>query len=819
MLRELSCNLLAVRHGFAAPIVLMTVLTGLLGAAAPAGARPSFQPRIGTAMGLFPAAGSRDVATGSSYPLLYHGGSVMHAPVTVHTLFWAPPGFRFGGAPGAGVLGYEPMIQRFFTGLAHDSGATGNFLSLLRQYPDAAAPNRSGISYNAATDSIDDTHPFPARSAQCPSPAGIATCLTDQAVGRELDQVISARDPRARGLHDVWMVFLPPGVDECLNLGSCGTSAFGAYHTLSNLGRGPVIYAVMVDPLIEAVAPAGRDPRGNPDAEEAINAAAHELVEAITDPEGAGWLDPNGFEVADKCENPEFGTPLGFAPNGSPFNQVVGGDQYLIQDMWSNAASGCEQRSTATSSAPALASVSLHQFSPNLSGNVGTGRAAIPVLLGLERAGHLVAVARTRTRTGGAWGPVTLRSISTGQPHAVGDDRDVLIVEYGRGGPKPDLIATGSGGNPFGEAGWTGFTDLDTGYRVRARSVAVSPCSQTGVLELSLGGAAVGSPTTLCGQETDVARVPTRRLGGAASLTLSSEDNRAPSLMNRGGALVSLTVALGEPGGVAATGNRHVLLRPSGFPSCTADLRTEVLRCSGLVPRALYTVTRRRGHGRRSASADRAGTIRIGDLPGPRPIARGDVLTLRNRARRVLSALHVADLRVAIDGSRTVLSAGSCQPGDYYGRPLATQPIGSAVGIGGAAGTGRVCPASGRAAGLPDGLIEQTDDFSGGLTRTEVPQLAGTAPANDAIVYGAFTALAQSGLTGAHGGAYGGGAPISLRIARPGTRQPAFRARNVDTPRGVSVPALSRGVYQATWVLSDANGDTRTVRTRFVEAK
>jgi hypothetical protein len=35
----------------------------------------------------------------------------------------------------------------------------------------------------------------------------------------------------------------------------------------------------------------------------------------------------------------------------------------------------------------------------------------------------------------------------------------------------------------------------------------------------------------------------------------------------------------------------------------------------------------------------------------------------------------------------------------------------------------------------------------------------------------------------------------------------------------VLVHRLPRGVYGATWVLSDANGDTRTVRTRFVELR
>ena len=63
----------------------------------------------------------------------------------------------------------------------------------------------------------------------------------------------------------------------------------------------------------------GNDPQGYPDAEHVIDIVAHEVNEAMTDPEGVGYCDPNGFETGDKCEfGPQFGTPLGFAPNGSP---------------------------------------------------------------------------------------------------------------------------------------------------------------------------------------------------------------------------------------------------------------------------------------------------------------------------------------------------------------------------------------------------------------------------------------------------------------------------------------------------------------------
>ena len=188
-------------------------------------AKPSFRPRIGHALGLVPAAGTSDIAVGSPYPEVYNGGPVMK-DVTVHTVFWAPSGYAFGGSPGAGALGLRPagaaVLHRRRPRLRHDRRS----FSILDQYGDTEGPGSYDIHYSAAADSITDTDPFPPRSRQCASPNGIATCITDDEVTSELDKLIQADDPSGRGLHNVWEVFLPPDVDECLGAGSCGTNAF-----------------------------------------------------------------------------------------------------------------------------------------------------------------------------------------------------------------------------------------------------------------------------------------------------------------------------------------------------------------------------------------------------------------------------------------------------------------------------------------------------------------------------------------------------------------------------------------------------------------
>ena len=797
--------------GALAVVLALTVVCA--SAAAAATRRPTFKPRIGFAMGLLPAHGAQEVASSPSIPVLYHGGSVMRN-VTIHTVFWAPAGYHFDGSPGPGVLGYEALIQQFFADVAHDSGSTGNIFSLLNQFGDHSGDGSYQINYDPAADSVADTDPYPAAGQQCPSPSGVATCVTDQQVQKELDKLIGAAGPPARGLTNVYFVLLPPDVDECITIGSCGTTAFAGYHSAFSLGHGLTVYSAIPDPQIEFTPPPGSDPEGNAEAEEAINTVAHEAVEAITDPVGTGWMDPNGLETADKCENgPQQGAPLGYASNGSPYNQVIDGHQYLIQDIWSNARSGCVQNSTTVASIPALHTVNLSQFSSSVSGAIGSAH-RVPLVVILARAGGPVAVASGVSRADGSWGPLTLRGRG-GQPHAVGDDRDVVEVLYGldKGSPAPDFIETGDGGNPFTESGFTGWFDLDHGYAVRSASghtqLLIGPCGQTGVLTLRVGAVLAPSPTDQCDTETDAAPVNVGHVGLGTGVTMTSEDNRGGYALEPDGALVRMTVALGEPRSVSAIANNQLVFTPTGFPTCTAFLRIHAVRCSGLVPRERYRLV----HAGRTLGAGRAGAAGAVTLTGL-TMRGGDVVTLVNPAGRRLTSLHVARLRIDLVGNETVVASGTCQAGDYWGKPVTTPPIGPSIGVG-IGNSGTICPASGKAKGLPTADIAQTDDFSGGQTVTQIPEIQSTAPIQDETLYGSFVASAQSALPGPHGSVSAGGVPIALTIRPAGSGHRVFHAANVDTARGVDVPALAPGAYVATWVLHDAAGDTRTLTTRF----
>jgi hypothetical protein len=807
-----------------------------------------FHPRVKGALGLIPPVGSQDVASGALVPVTYHGGKVMGTtgPVTIHTIFWAPSGFSFSDSPGAGIPDYKSLIQQFFTDAAAASepstgtcnSSTCNMLTVLPQFgqetnatPPGVTPGQYNIAYNAgsANDSIDDTDPYPT-SGQCASPNNIGTCVTDAQVQQEVD-TIAATHGNARGLNNIWFVFLPPNVDECITPGICGTNAFGGYHSLSNInGDGVTIYSPIPDPVIETTNPPGGDPQGNPDAEVAVDVEGHEMVEAITDPEGIGWMDPNGFEVADKCEfGPQHGTPIGHAANGSPFNQVINGHKYWLQEMWSNADNGCVQTTARTDTRLPLPQVSLTQFGSTVSGNIGSATAGVGVQVSVQRNGAdgsavTVAQASTTTAGNGDW------SLSIA-PHAVGDDRDEIDVDYSGGGaptPNHQVILTGNGGNPFTESGWTGWFDLDNGTfatndaGLGGPSLSLGPCFQTGVLSETLNATPISdSATDFCSTQTDVARITTPATGAGDTETVSSNDNRAfsdpnlPTANPRGG-LVDLSVPVGEADSVSQFVNPLPFFTPGGFPSCTADLEAQTVTCTGLVPGAGYTLTD--GSADAGATADSGGTA-----TASLAATRGDTVSLSNGGR-VLTTLHVAHLKVQINGEQTVLAGGTCQASDYYGAPLSDYPTSAAAGVpsvfvGGAALTGTICPTSGDASGLPASPISQTDELSGGQTQTEVPDIENTSPLQGETVYGFFVALAESGLPGPHNTVVptDSTTKVALSISRSAGGSPVFNAKNVDTPNGVLVPPLKPGTYKATWTLIDANGDTRTVTTRFIE--
>jgi hypothetical protein len=92
----------------------------------------------------------------------------------------------------------------------------------------------------------------------------------------------------------------------------------------------------------------GEHPNNKPSDGALEGGLSHEHNESITDPELNAWFDASGAENGDKCrtfnETTEYGTPLGTAPDGSRYNQLINSAEYWYQQEWSNEGLKCLQR-------------------------------------------------------------------------------------------------------------------------------------------------------------------------------------------------------------------------------------------------------------------------------------------------------------------------------------------------------------------------------------------------------------------------------------------------------------------------------------------
>ena len=283
---------------------------------------------------------SQGIASPMSSKLLeYHGGPVMTSN-TNYALYWDP-----AGAP-AYPAGYQTGINRYFEDVAHDSGGLQSIDSVLAQYRNGAG---EAAAYNSHFGgALVDTDPYPANGC-----TAAPICLTQEQIQTEVIAYVEAHKLPTDLQHE-YFVLTPEGVESCFEaIGhqcSSGTkhAAFCAFHSSASVAKGVIVYAN--DPYVNGLNCDFEEehPNNNPSDATIGGGLAHEHAESVTDPQLNAWFDAKGEEVADKCRtfkaSTEYGTPLGQAPDGANYNQVINANLYYYQQVWSNEGGGCEQR-------------------------------------------------------------------------------------------------------------------------------------------------------------------------------------------------------------------------------------------------------------------------------------------------------------------------------------------------------------------------------------------------------------------------------------------------------------------------------------------
>lgn len=160
------------------------------------------------------------------------------------------------------------------------------------------------------------------------------TALTDTNIQQIVSEAIAA-NKLPQDTNAVYFVLTSADVNE--TSGFC--TQYCGWHTHGTIGGSDIKYAFIGNPdrCPSACEWQTTSPNGNAGADGMASIIAHELEEAVTDPDLTAWYDRRGFENADKCAW-TFGPTSTI--NGSESNMTLGGRKYLIQQNWVNASGG-----------------------------------------------------------------------------------------------------------------------------------------------------------------------------------------------------------------------------------------------------------------------------------------------------------------------------------------------------------------------------------------------------------------------------------------------------------------------------------------------
>jgi hypothetical protein len=237
--------------------------------------------------------------------ITYHGGPVMTSGTNVYYIWYG----NWSGNSAPSIL----------TTLGSSIGGSPYF-NINTTYYDGSATHVANVA--SLVSQTSDNYSF-------------GTALSDSNIQGIVANAIGSgalpKDPNG-----VYFVLTSADVNE--TSGFC--TQYCGWHTHGTIGGTDIKYAFVGNPdrCPSACAAQTTGPNGNAGADGMASILAHELEEATTDPDLNAWYDRRGEENADKCAW-TFGA-TSTAPNGSQYNMVLGGSQYLIQQNWVNASGG-----------------------------------------------------------------------------------------------------------------------------------------------------------------------------------------------------------------------------------------------------------------------------------------------------------------------------------------------------------------------------------------------------------------------------------------------------------------------------------------------
>jgi hypothetical protein len=242
--------------------------------------------------------------------MTYNGGPVMEGVMNVYLIFWEPTGSTSVSA------NYNSLITRYF----NDAG-NSTLYQMGQQYPDNLGKFSTGSV--VAGSYVDNA-------------AYTATPLLDTDIQNEVTHA-QTFNGWASTSNNIFFVFTGKSQDICIDgtKAQCASNTFCAYH--GAYGTNNTLYAAMPYAASFRCNPelSGASAPNHDDADQTINVASHEQMEAATDPLGNAWYEGTGNEIGDLCA-------WTFGPVNSQGADVsLNSHPYLLQQEWSNKINAC----------------------------------------------------------------------------------------------------------------------------------------------------------------------------------------------------------------------------------------------------------------------------------------------------------------------------------------------------------------------------------------------------------------------------------------------------------------------------------------------
>jgi hypothetical protein len=247
-------------------------------------------------------------AASAAQQIQYHGGPVMTGTTNAYYIWYG----NWAGNTATTIL----------TDFANNIGGSPYF-------------NINTTYYDASNVHVSNSVHYAGSTTDNYSQGAANTALSDSQIQAIVSSAItSGRLPKdASG---VYFVLTSPDVHKS---GFC--TSYCGWHTHANIAGTDIKYSFVGNPATQCPSSCSEQttasPNGNIGADAMASIIAHELEEAVTDPDLNAWYDKRGAENADKCAW-TFGTT--YTANGALANVHLGARDYLIQRNWVNNGAG-----------------------------------------------------------------------------------------------------------------------------------------------------------------------------------------------------------------------------------------------------------------------------------------------------------------------------------------------------------------------------------------------------------------------------------------------------------------------------------------------